>query len=150
MAWPASSAYLLDAYQRANGAARSIKELTQELVDESTAGDVERIRVIAFYRYLINTINTLNSAKTVPGIGAYARIQLDDPSIDVAVEFDAMVAAATGLKLWIENNFPKGAGDALLLRTLNTSTGALEPMVFTSGQLAGFRTEAALLLVTID
>lgn len=150
MAWPASSAYLLDAYQRANGAARSIKDLTAELVSESTAGDVERVRILAYYRYLISTINTLNSAKAVPGIAAYARVQLDDPSIDVAVEFNAMVAGATGLKTWIETTFPTGAGGALLIKTLNTSTGALENMVFTPAQLSGFRTEAAVLLVTID
>jgi len=149
VAWPATNSYLIDAFQRGNSAAKTIRSRTQSLLAESAAGDINREIILDYYHQVTQCINIWTEVKNVPGITDYARIQLDDPAIDVPAEFNAMIAAAQTLKAWIETNFPTESG-AVLYQTLNTTTGRLNQMVFTPAQLADFRIEAAILLATIS
>ncbi len=57
----------------------------------------------------------LNTAKTTGGMAEYAKEQFDDPAYDIVAEFTAMMAEIDGTLTWLEANFPKDAGDRLLV-----------------------------------
>lgn len=146
MVWPLTDNTLVAAFQRSNNIIKDIKKQTLAI---SVVQDINRVEFLRYYERLTGAVNTLNTAKTIPGIAAYAQAQLNDPALDVAAEFTAVVDAIETLRVWIVANFPVGAGGALLYHTLNESTGELVNMQFTIAQLATFRSEAAVLLATI-
>ena len=146
MVWPLTDNTLVAAFQRSNNIIKDIKKQTLAI---SVVQDINRVEFLRYYERLTGAVNTLNTAKTIPGIAAYAQAQLNDPALDVAAEFTAVVDAIETLRVWIVANFPVGTGGALLYHTLNESTGELVNMQFTIAQLATFRSEAAVLLATI-
>ena len=146
MVWPLTDNTLVAAFQRSNNIIKDIKKQTLAI---SVVQDINRVEFLRYYERITNASITLNTAKTIPGIAAYAQAQLNDPALDVAAEFTAVVDAIETLRVWIVANFPVGTGGALLYHTLNESTGELVNMQFTVAQLATFRSEADVLLATI-
>ena len=150
MAWPASQEYLVQTFTEANQTALRIKERTQDLRDRSAVGDLDRRFIFSHHQKLIEAINIFNTAKATPGIVQYAQDQFNDPTLDVTAEYTAMLDAATSMATWVVNNFPTDATtDALLMQKFGVG-GVAEPLVFTTAQLAGWRTEADALIATIN
>ena len=149
MAYPASTQTLHDTLGRVNRTALTTQRQVQQLRNDSAAGDTIRQRYIDLQRTLDQAIKEWNKAASVPGIEAYARDQLQNQTLDLATEFSAMVTAATNLRDWINTNFPRDATTgAVLLKTVDTA-GTETPLVFTTAQTAGFRTQADAFIATV-
>jgi len=139
---------LNDALWSTNRTALQVDRQIATLRNMAASGPVDRYRFIDAMKLLNNAISTWTAASNVTGIVQYAQDQLNDPTLDVAAEFTAMVSAAEDLQDWIFTAFPTGAGGAILSQSMNSS-GVLTSLTFTQAQLTGFVTEADTLLATI-
>lgn len=148
MAWPASTQSLDNAFTVSNNTANQLKSQTQSVRNNSVSNDTLRSNLISLQRNLDRGVDRWAIAKALPGIVDYVRDQFNDPTMDVATEFNAMVNAATDLRDWIHANMPTGAGGAVLERSVNVD-GTYTDLVFTSAQLADFRTEADTFIAAI-
>ena len=150
MSWPASKQTLANAFKEANDGAIRTKQFVTTIRDISAAGETPRKRVINLYLDLQRSITEWVIAKSLPGIVAYAREEFNDPTLDVATEFNAMQTSAETLRDWIYNNFPKDASSGAWLVTAYDTNGELINLTFTSSQLSVFRTHADTFLATIS
>lgn len=148
MAWPASTQSLDNAFTVTNNTAIQLKGQAQSLRDNSVSNDTLRVNLISLQRNLDRGITRWNEARVLPGIVEYVRDQFNDPTMDVAAEFNSMVNAAISLRDWIYTNMPTGADGAILERVVNAD-GTYTDLVFTSAQLQTFRTEADTFITTI-
>ena len=149
MAFPASTQRLDSALSSACAHALRVKQFFQQLRNESAAGDVARERIVESLRVLALANTAWTAAASTPGIAAYAQEQLGSPTLDVAAEFTAMLNAASSLRTWIFNNFPKDAGSGAWLVQSHNDSGVPTSLMFTTAQLATFRTNVDTLLATI-
>jgi hypothetical protein len=153
MAFPSSvgtkSDSLADAWERARAVASSVKQQAQNLNALSLAGPVAGPSIIRFCGDLADARDVFTRLAAVPGLGAYAQEQVADPALNVANEFNAMVAAIDATRTWITANFPKDAGSYLLAVSFDANGRTVE-RTFDSAALAGFRTQLAALIATID
>lgn len=149
MAFPASAPLLSDELAKAKNEALRIRNLSTAIKARSLAGDIARFELIAYMGQLNRAVTIWNAARSTPNIAAYAQTQLGNGSLDVAAEFTAMMNATTALRDWIFNNFPKDAGNAWLVYSYD-SAGVQTSLVFTTAQLAPFRTNVDSLLATIS
>ena len=149
MAFPASTITQSTAWASITGAALRIKSQVETLRNLSAAGDTGRTSYVALQRQLDNTVENWNTASAVPGLEAYARDQINDQALNLTAEFIAMRNAALALRDWIFNNIPTDSGSgAALLRTVGAD-GEMIELTFTTGQTAGFRTQADAFVATI-
>lgn len=146
MAFPASTLTLEAGWSDFRALALTVKRKTTQLRDLSAAGTTDRVLYVKLRGILDNAVTQWAAilAET-SGLQAYARDQLEDQSLDLSAEYTAMRNAAIALRDWLDANIPTGAGGAVLERQIDDT-----PLVFTSGQTAGFRTEADTLIATID
>jgi hypothetical protein len=150
MAFPASLSTTQRAFEQALFTATALRQNTLGLRNASEVGPVSRAAVVELWRQLGAAINIWNDAAGVPGIGQYARDQLSNQSIDIAVEFTNMVSAANTLIGWLNTNFPRDpATQAILVETISP-TGVRTNLTFTSAQLAQFRVQADAFIATIS
>jgi hypothetical protein len=149
MAWPASQQTLDDALTQTSSTANKIKSLTQTIITDSLAGDVPRRTFVDLQRRLQAAITAWNNAAAVPGIVQYARDQYDNQTIDIAAEFIAMRSAAESLRDWIFNNIPTDPTDGAVRLETISQFGVFTPIMVTTAQSAGFRTEANAFVATI-
>lgn len=125
------------AYEQAKRVASIVKvrcaaAATQFQSPVSRAVVVELVGELASYRA------QLVSFAAIPGIGAYAKAQTDDPAYDVAAEFAAVLAAITAVITQVHGAFPVSATGEIEEKVLN-SDGTVSPRTFTVGQLATAR-----------
>jgi hypothetical protein len=97
---------------------------------------------------LVDAIDDWNAASALPGIGQYARDQIDDQLINLGAEFTTMVTTAGGVRDWIVANFPNNVG-FLLERSFDVN-GRMVLGTLSSAQTAGLRTELDLLIAAIE
>lgn len=105
-------------------------------------------QVVAIRTDMITAINQLNTLKTTPGLGAYAREQKNDPLIDVVAEFNAVLAAMQAVVDEIVATFPTD-GSGYLLREKWGATDT-DPRVFSAGALSQLRTKINDVVGTIN
>lgn len=148
MAFPASGQLLADALRGARNLATRLKVASVDIRTRSAAGPINRQDVVIFMGALSDAISQWGAISALPGIGQYARDQLGNQSLDLAAEFSAMVGAAVALKDWIFANFPKDAGGAWLLESVDAN-GVRVPLTFTAASLAQFRTNCSAFEATI-
>lgn len=149
MAYPASQQLLVAALQEVGQVANRTRVRTVRLRDLAAAGPVDRRALLDFMSEMTGAINSWASANSLSGIVQYARDQFDDPTLDVVAEFSAMRNAATTLRDWIFNNFPKDAGGAWLINSYD-NTGNSTSLQFTQAQLTQFIVSADALIATIS
>lgn len=89
------------------------------------------------------------ASRDTSGILAYARQQFDDQTIDLPVEFAALITALDSVVTWIVDNFPVGAGGHLE-RYQIAADGTLTDRMFSTAQTAGLRTELQALFAAIE
>lgn len=149
MAFPTTTQTLSSALQDAFLTAIRIKAEVQRRRDLSAAGNTARVDYIALQANIDRAITLWNTSAATPGIGQYAKDQYNDPALDIAAEFTAMVNAAVALRQWVFDNIPKDAGTGALLIYTSDISGRLVPMTVTPAQTAGFRTACDAFLATI-
>jgi hypothetical protein len=153
MAFPSSvgtkADSLADAWERARAVAASVKQSAQNLNALSLAGPVAGPSIIRFCGDLADARDVFTRLAAVPGLGAYAQEQVADPALDIAASFNAMVSAIDATRSWITTNFPKDGGGYLLALQFNGQGRTIE-RTFDTATLAGFRTQLAALIATID
>lgn len=136
------------AWTRARSLAGSLKQRAQNLNSLSLAGVVPAGLITQFCTLLADTRDQFAAIGAVPGLGAYAQEQVGDVGLNVATEFAAMTTAIDNTSAWIVANFPASGG--FLLASSFDGNGRVVERTFDSASLAGFRTQLAALIATID
>lgn len=150
MAYPVTTATLVDKFRKANLYATRLKQQVTGLRNASAAGDTVRRDYFLMLSQLREAITVWNATKAITGIGQYAKDQFSDQSLDIAAEFNAMVAAAGDLADWIFNNLPTDAGTGGAIERVVASNGVETLLTFSTAQTASFRTEADTFTATIS
>lgn len=149
MAYPASTRTLQSVLDEINATALRVKANLQAVRTASAAGPIARQQILDVQRDLARALERLTTLSATPGLVAYAQAQFNSPTLDVATEFTAMLAAMTSLRDWTFANFPKDAGSgAWLVYTYDTS-GLATPLTFTTAELAQWRTRVDAVVATI-
>lgn len=115
---------------------------------ECAAGNVPSSRILNLFVFLKQERSAIVTASGTPGIVQFARDQKNSGTLDVVVEFNAMIAAIDGTTDWIDANFPKDGSGFLLAQTL-TGSGPLD-RTFTPAQTAGLRTQLDAVVASIN
>lgn len=153
MAFPSDIGSKQDDLSRAWASIRSIagniKTQSTILRDTSAAGSIEASRIVSYSVNLANMREQLARFTAVPGLVAYVRTQVNDPTIDVVAEYNTMLIQLNATRTWIVNNFPKDANGYILYHQLD-SNGKLVQRLLTPAQTAGLRSELTNLINTID
>jgi hypothetical protein len=147
MSWPASTTALSRAVHDANDTALTVRNAAVSLRGDSAAGDVNASRVLSMWTRLNDAIARLTAIAAIPGIGAWAKEEMNDPALDVATEFNAMMGTMADARDWIAANFPKDASGYLLEKQFSGTE--IVSRTFTPAQTAGLRTELDALIATI-
>lgn len=149
MAFPASQQTLAAGLAEASQIASGLKSGVQRLRDQSAVGATSRAAYLGLLAQLGNAVNRWVVIAAIPGMGAYAQSQYGNAALNIGAEFTAMRNAAVALQNWIFTNFPKDAGGAVLLTTVDVN-GVQTSLEFTSQQVSGFRTQADAFVATIS
>lgn len=149
MPFPASQQLLVDALRDAQAIANRAKRRTQELKSAAETAPVDRQELIVYMGELTAALNRWATISALPGIVQYARDQFDNQTLNVGAEFTAMVTAATSLRDWIFNAFPKDATSGAWLVDNYDVNGRPSRLQFTVAQLSGFVTRADALIAAI-
>lgn len=136
------------AYDAVRAVAGAIKREAQTLHDQCAAGDVEAWRIAQYCESLSNSRDRLAALAAIPGLGAYAQAQENDPAYDVAAEYATMRDAIDATRTWIVANFPKDASGYLQAFQF-TAQAKLARRALTTAQTAGLRTTLQSLIATI-
>ena len=106
MAFRATNQIPLDAYLILKRAAAqltlNLEGFNVQLSESNSDYDLLR----AIYQTLSRAEAQFEQLKATPGIGVFAVQQEDDPTYDVATEFNALLTAIAAAKVWIETNIP--------------------------------------------
>lgn len=137
------------AWEGVRNAAGAIKSAAQAVRTRSAAGPIEAREVVTLADQLANANDRLARYTVVPGLLAYVREQINDPTIDIVAEYNAMLAQINAVRTWVINNFPKDASNYLLYHTFGAD-GRIVQRTLTSAQTAGLRTQLDALLATLD
>jgi hypothetical protein len=155
MAFPSNAGTAADnlsnAWERARQRAAFVKDRATAARTKSASGTLDGNDVIALVADLGTAKALLTQYASLPGIGAYAQEQLNDPSINIGVEFNAMIAAIDGVHSWVGTNFPKDASNWLLFIKFDAvNIGQITYRQFTAGETAGLRTALDTLIAAIN
>lgn len=152
MAFPSSGGTrksLARAYLSAINQAAGVKTQAQELKNDSVAGSISAKRVVDFATYLADAEDLFDQVSAVPGIGQYARDQINDQTLDVATEFEDMINEIVATRDWITTNFPQDGSGYLLMLQFDLN-GRYTIRMLSTAATAGLRTQLDLLIATID
>lgn len=133
MTFKASNILPQRGYDEARNIARNIKRVSNQYISSMSSGSTSNEILDALW-FLNTNSDRMNSLKTIPGIGDYAKAQEDDPAYDVVAEFNALIALVDDAETWIRTTLPTDGDDYLLINKLNEDS--LIPRDFTSGQVA--------------
>lgn len=126
----------------------AIKKQCQSLRNDSAAGPIQSGRIISLFQYLRVERAALQQASTVPGLGAYAQEQKNQPGLNIGTEFTALLAAIDNVTTWISANFPVDPGTSSLLERTLGPDGPIE-RTFTTAQMAGLRAQLDTIIAAI-
>lgn len=125
-----------------------IKAQLQNLRTSAAAGNTAATIVMDLYRTLRVERAMLVTAAGMSGLAAYAQAQKNNPQLDVAAEFTAVIAAMDNVTTWLTTNFPKDGSGYLLAQTWGPD-GPVDRQ-FTPAETATFRTQLDGLIATIN
>lgn len=153
MAFPSSigtkATDLIRAWDAMRSFAGEVKSSSQQLRDTSAATTIGANLIITYLRELVAARSVLVTIAATPGLEAYARSQISDPTLDLAASWTAMRNAIDSTITWIRTNFPKDGSGYLLYETLDAN-GVLQIRTLTPATTAGLRTTLDALIATID
>lgn len=140
---------LEDAWSSAMGHAGRIKRKAQSL-HTSTLSSCTATLILNVVRDILSARDALAQLAGTPGLEAYARDQIEDPTLNLAVEYNAMIAAINAVRDWVFVNIPKEAVTGyLLIETLTTELVRVD-REFSSVSLGGLRTVLDTLIASIN
>jgi len=151
MAFPSeggSTQSLADLWRLVRGQAAAVKSRAQALRNASAVGNISTWQILDLTTLLADAKVRFQQAAAVSGLGAYAQAQIGNPALDVAAEFNAMLAQIDATVLWVQTNLPND-GTYLLAVTLGTD-GRYAWRTFSSATTADLRTQLDALIATID
>ena len=130
--------------------AARVKGTAVKVRDASAAGLIPASDIWSLDSLLFSARAQFAAAASTPGIAAYAQAQVNDPTLDVAADFTAMVNAIDATRAWVNTNFPVDANGYVLDRTRNFGTADFTQRTFSTAALATYRTMLDALIATID
>jgi hypothetical protein len=136
------------AWEHARAIAGSLKQATQSLRTQSAQGNVGASQILNHLTFLADQKVRLQGIAALPGIAPYAQAQVNDPGLDVAASFSAMIAAIDGVRDWVIANFPAASG--FLQAQSFQADGRTVDRQFTPAMLATYRAQLDALIATID
>ena len=150
MAFPSSSgsADLDTAWSILRSQATRIKNEAANLRTQAL-GTISAVLVVDLCQLLSSARTSILTASQTSGLEAYARTQINNPSLDLVAAYNAMSAQVTATIDWIRANFPKDDDDYLLVLTIDVD-GVKVWRTFTPAETAGLRTVLDSLVATID
>jgi len=137
MAFRASNVVPADALRLTKQTAVQLKVNLQGFVSTLAAQSVGFPELRGIYRTLDRADNQLATLSSTPGLAEYASAQENDGTYDVIAEFQAMTAAISAAKVWLDNNTPSTATVAPASQW--TDEGVTSDQ-FTPQQTGGLRT----------
>lgn len=112
---------------------------------------ITRVEVLVFQNQLADTLDslaTLIANATTNGLLEYAREQVNNPSLDLTAEYNAMRTQLIACQDWVVANFPATTGE---LRVYSFDGNKRYANVdLTAGQLSAFKTQLTNLANTIS
>lgn len=126
---------------------RACKQQAVSVKAASEAGPISSESVLRLSTICADTDAQIVIGAAVPGIVAYVRDQLDNPTLDVAAEFSAVRTALTDLIGWVVANFPAQAGYLQAIQI--QASGRYTWRTLTTVQTAGLRTEIDALVAAL-
>jgi hypothetical protein len=144
MTFRASNQLPQDGYETAKRLAISIKSYCSSKASQF-ANDTTADVIISVFQDLTRWREQLHSIRQIPGIVQYARDQEDDPSYNVAAEFNNMLTAIDSVIANVNATYPRDGSGYLLDRKISGSS--YDFRTFTPAQLS---TLAALLTVVTN
>lgn len=149
MAFPGSRITLRKALEGAQQASVNLQRYATNVKNDMAAGNISGNQLSDnLLQNFKSAIELWETAAALPGMGQYAKDQLDMPGLDVGPEFTTMLNAAKAVRDWIVVNFPKDASGKMSYRTLNAD-GSMSVDAFTPAQTAGLRTELDNFIATV-
>jgi hypothetical protein len=151
VAFPSSSgsADLDTAWSILRSQATRIKNEAANLRNLAAAGPLAAVLVVDLCQLLSSARTSILTASQTSGLEAYARTQINNPSLDLVAAYNAMSAQVTATIDWIRANFPKDDDDYLLVLSIDVD-GVKVWRTFTPEETAGLRTVLDSLVATID
>ncbi len=142
MAFRASNEIAATAYDRAKVIANNARTRAVTARLAMAAGDVTFDQVWDLRKSLFAASAQLTGLRSTAGILGYAQDQEIDPTYDVVVEFDALIAAIDAAIVDIATALPVDGSGFLLVQKIGGGA-TLDPRLFTPAQTAGLRTSLA-------
>lgn len=155
MAFPATGTAradnLSDVWTFARGMAAQVRSRASSLSSSAAGPSTAASMVLDAATFLADAKAALLKASQVPGIGAYAQQQINDATVNITTEFNAMMAQIDNTVGIIIANFPKdGSGRLLFLTFTADNTGRNQSSTFTTAQMAPVKTALDALIATIS
>lgn len=144
MAFPAPSLDIAGTWQQIVGSIRRVKNTAAFYVSQPA---LTRIQVLDYAAKLAADLANLDSYTTVPGLQAYVREQVNDPTLDLAAEWAAVRAQIVATQDWMVSNFPNTSWE-LRVYTFDASKKPVD-INLTAPQLSAFKTQLNALIATI-
>lgn len=152
MAFPSSAGSghqsLADAWREARELAASARTQTQGVRTLAAASGLPSTRILRHTEMLAGIHASLGRIAAIPGIAAYAQEQINNNTIDIVAEFNAVRNAIAAVVSWVVTNFPANSG--FLLASSINAQGIVTDRNFTPAQLAAFITVLDGLIAAID
>ena len=135
MAFPASVIITSDAFDFIRRQAVATKQYLQAQRALMVAQSVDSLVPIAVIQHFGQAIALLDVQAAAPGLAAYAQQQVNNPSLDIVAEYNAMRSAMVAARDNLIGMFPKDGSGFLLYQTLNAD-GSISRRIFTAAQVA--------------
>lgn len=149
MAFPASTEILSRVLDSIAQTMLQVKSASQQIRNASASGPIGANSVITYLGDLADQRDRLTALAAAPGLAAYAQAQYNNGSLNIATEYNAVMAATVTVRDWIIANFPKDGSSNLLEKKFDAN-GRVTLNTFTSASLATFRTQLDALIATIN
>jgi hypothetical protein len=137
------------AWANARQIAGQVKATAQSLNTSSAAGNIVASSVIDYCTSIAGYYAQLQTISAIPNIASYAQNQVNNPTLDVAGSFNAMMTQIQNVIAWIKANYPQDGSGFFLERSFNAD-GTWAPRMLTPAQTGGLRTVLGALIATID
>ncbi len=149
MAFPAGTITTEDAWKEFRALATRLRRMALKLRIQSAAGETGRTSYINLQKALHAALGRWTFLiAAVPALEAYARDQINNPTLDLAAEYVLMRDATTSLRDWIFANMPRAPSDEVLTHKVGIDGRPIE-QTFTVAQTAAFRVEVDAFVLTI-
>jgi hypothetical protein len=125
----------------------NIKQTTSSVSTSVGAGCTADV-ILSYLAFLVNNKAQLDKLTAVSGIAQYAQTQINNPSFDVAGQYNTMATAIVNTGAWITGNFP-ATGGFIQPGSFN-GDGSFSYRAFTASALAPLLSLMNSLLATID